>query len=202
MKTKDRILEVAIQLFNKYGINKVSIRDIGEKLGMSSGNFAYHFKNKEVLLEYFYNQMYDEVEIQTVLEEQEGFLEFQNILNEITAFMTKYSFFYTDIVDIFRSCPAIKNSYAENYEGRKDIYKGFINHFIKNSLLEISQNKEQIIDELTHTIWFTLTFWQSQKLILSSGSNMTQAQFVITQIWRILIPYMTDVGLAQYQKIK
>lgn len=202
MKTKDRILETAIRLFNGRGINNISIRDIGGELGMSSGNFAYHFKNKETLLEYFYNQMYDEVKIPTELIAQEGFQKFQNILLEITEFMNKYSFFYTDIVDIFRSCPTIKENYASNYEGRKNIYKGFIHHFIDNQLLHIPQNKDGVIDELTHTIWFTLTFWQSQNKILPKGSKATQSHFVISQIWRTVMPYMTDVGTHEYQKIK
>jgi len=201
MKTKDKILETAIVLFNKRGINDVSIRNIGGEIGISSGNFAYHFKNKEVLLEYFYNQMYDEVNIVTEFEVHEGFQKFQDILLEITAFMGKYSFFYVDIVDIFRSCPSIREDYAANYEGRKDIYKGIFQHFVEKSLITIPKNSN-LLDEIAHTIWFTLTFWQSQKKILPKDSKEVEPSFVINRIWRIIMPYMTDVGLIEHSNLK
>lgn len=193
---------MAIRLFNERGIHAVSIRDIGGALEMSSGNFAYHFKNKEALIEYFYHQMYDEVEIATELNEDEGFPEFQNILMEITRFMTKYSFFYTDIVDIFRSCPAIRKDYAHNYEGRKSIYKGFLHHFISKSLISIPNNEQAILDRITHAIWFNMTFWQSQKKVLPAHSPQIQPEYVINQIWQIILPYMTHAGRADYEKLK
>ena len=201
MKKKEQIVAKAVSLFNERGVGKVSIRDIAGELSMSSGNFAYHFKNKEALIEYFYARMYDEVEIETQLRDEEGFSAFNEILRQITEFMNRYSFFYTDIVDIFRSCPGIQNNYANNYEGRKSIYKGILKHFIDRSLIVLPANEDSTLDEVTHTIWFTLTFWQSQKKILPANSVQVQPSYVIKQIWRILMPYMTDVGLAEYDQL-
>ena len=56
MTTKEKIINGAVKLFNARGINDISIRDIGNEIGISSGNFAYHFKNKEAALAYVHEQ--------------------------------------------------------------------------------------------------------------------------------------------------
>ena len=38
-------------LFNDYGYNSVSLRDIAKAVGISEGNLTYHFKKKENLIE-------------------------------------------------------------------------------------------------------------------------------------------------------
>ena len=50
MKTRERIVEVAIRLFNAEGINAVGVREIARTLGISPGNLSYHFPRKEDLL--------------------------------------------------------------------------------------------------------------------------------------------------------
>jgi AcrR family transcriptional regulator len=201
MTTKEKIVHSAVKLFNARGISEIAIRDIAHDIGISSGNFAYHFKNKEAVLEHFYRSMYDEVAIETTLKENDGFAAFQQILKDITNFMNKYRFFYRDIIEIFRLCPVIKKDYASKYVSRKEIYKGILQHFIARSLLKAG-TKDSTLNDITHTIWFTMTFWQAQKKILPEGSHEVQADFVITQIWHLLVPLMTKKGLAAYEAIK
>ena len=56
MKTRDRILAAALELFNQQGERKVTTNHIAAHLGMSPGNLYYHFKNKqEIIYELFLN---------------------------------------------------------------------------------------------------------------------------------------------------
>lgn len=50
MKTRDRILETARQLFNDEGLAQVSTNRIATELDISPGNLHYHFKRKEDLV--------------------------------------------------------------------------------------------------------------------------------------------------------
>jgi AcrR family transcriptional regulator len=49
--TKDKILEVAIDLFSKQGYHGVSIRNITKEVGIKESSLYNHFKNKEEILE-------------------------------------------------------------------------------------------------------------------------------------------------------
>ncbi|MEX0304120.1 MAG: TetR/AcrR family transcriptional regulator [Leisingera sp.] len=49
--TKDRIAEAADQLFYERGFEATSFADIAAAVGISRGNFYYHFKSKDEILE-------------------------------------------------------------------------------------------------------------------------------------------------------
>ena len=48
--TRDRILDIALELFTVQGYEKTSLREIAEKLGFSKAAIYYHFKSKEDIL--------------------------------------------------------------------------------------------------------------------------------------------------------
>lgn len=48
--SKERLLDVATDLFSSKGFKGTSIRDIAIEMGMSTANLYYHYKNKDALL--------------------------------------------------------------------------------------------------------------------------------------------------------
>jgi AcrR family transcriptional regulator len=48
--TRDRILDVALELFNEQGYDKTSLREIAERLGVTKAALYYHFERKQDIL--------------------------------------------------------------------------------------------------------------------------------------------------------
>src|ERR1700722_11309691 len=48
--TRERILDVALELFNDQGYDKTSLREIAEHLGLTKAALYYHFERKEDIL--------------------------------------------------------------------------------------------------------------------------------------------------------
>src|SRR4051794_25210669 len=48
--TRERILDVALELFSDQGYEKTSLRQIAERMGFSKAAIYYHFASKEDLL--------------------------------------------------------------------------------------------------------------------------------------------------------
>lgn len=49
--TRERIQQVALQLFTEQGYDKTSLREIAERLGVTKAALYYHFKSKDQILE-------------------------------------------------------------------------------------------------------------------------------------------------------
>ena len=92
MKTKERILKTAIDIFNKYGYNSISFQELANYLKISRGNLTYHFKDKGALLKTISNQMW--IEFDKEKQKTTILPSFENIYNEIKIFhklQRKYS---------------------------------------------------------------------------------------------------------------
>lgn len=60
MKTKDRIVQTSIELFNRNGVVPVTTNHIAKDLGISPGNLYFHFANKEEIIRQIFRQMMSE----------------------------------------------------------------------------------------------------------------------------------------------
>lgn len=54
--TRDRILAASLRLFNASGLAAVSTHKIAAELGISPGNLHYHFKTKQLIVEWLFRR--------------------------------------------------------------------------------------------------------------------------------------------------
>lgn len=57
MKTKDKIVQISIELFNRSGVVAVTTNHIAKEMGISPGNLYFHFANKEEIIRQIFRQM-------------------------------------------------------------------------------------------------------------------------------------------------
>ncbi|MBS4196205.1 TetR/AcrR family transcriptional regulator [Lederbergia citri] len=61
ISTKEKILNIAIDLFSKSSFSAVSIRDITREVGIKESSLYYHFKNKDELLDSIFSIFQQEI---------------------------------------------------------------------------------------------------------------------------------------------
>jgi AcrR family transcriptional regulator len=98
-RTRERILELSLQLFNTYGEPNVNTTIIAEEMRISPGNLYYHFKNKDDIVNSIFQQFEREIDrLLTVPEDRAPNVEdawlFLHVLFEL---IWKYRFFYRDL---------------------------------------------------------------------------------------------------------
>jgi AcrR family transcriptional regulator len=57
--TRERILDIALELFSTQGYDKTSLREIAERLGFSKAAIYYHFASKEDILLALHKRLHD-----------------------------------------------------------------------------------------------------------------------------------------------
>ena len=97
MNTKEKIIDVATQLFNKNGYSSISLNEIAQKIKISRGNLTYHFRDKDALLEAISDQMWTKIDKTKAKSRQ--LPSFENLHNEVQRyyrFQKEYSFIFLD----------------------------------------------------------------------------------------------------------
>lgn len=61
-KTRDRILDAGLALFNRDGLAAVSTHRIAADLGISPGNLHYHFRTKEAMVTWLFRRFEERVD--------------------------------------------------------------------------------------------------------------------------------------------
>ena len=102
MKTRDRILETSLMLFNDEGEHNVTTVDIANEMNISPGNLYYHFKGKESILEALFTRF--DTEFSTLLRESgEARLDLKDywfFIYVVFEELHKFRFLFVDLGDI------------------------------------------------------------------------------------------------------
>ena len=115
MKTRDKILQVALRQFNKRGTDRVTVRSIADELGISPGNFHYHFKNTDAIIQELYLQLAGEM-AEEILKAQSLQMDLAWLIKfaEIPfRKLYKYKFLLLDFVRIMRRIDSIRNHFRQ-----------------------------------------------------------------------------------------
>ena len=137
LKTKAKINDVSIELFEEKGFDETTIEDISKKAGISVGAFYHYYKSKEeVFFELFKVDDYLEKEFILSPEQQ------NNIIEQLNMFFRVYARYVVDAgLQIAKQLFDTKN---KNFvaSGR------YMRTLMENIVVE-GQKKEQLINDLT-----------------------------------------------------
>ncbi len=198
MATKEKIINASIRLFNEYGFANVRLQHIADSTGISVGNLAYHFKNKEAIITRAYETI--GCELQAVLSQfrsEPNLLDLENQLASFYHFIVKFPFYFIDIIEI-------KRSHSHLHLARQQFIMRMIMQIRKRFEYNIDRGVikpepfEGHYDHVAHAIWMVITFWISQSIIKGDKSDVSSFKSVI---WSQVYPYLTSKGIEEYQRL-
>lgn len=158
IKTRERIVQNSLELFNQQGERSVSTNHIAAHMEISPGNLYYHFANKQEIIAELFSQYEEQVE--SFLHPPKGRLatveDKRFYLKAILAAMWNYRFLHRDLEHLLDSDQELAARYRR-FSQRcllqgQAIYTGFV----EADILEMNTVQ---IESLTLNAWIILTSW-------------------------------------------
>jgi AcrR family transcriptional regulator len=200
LKTKDKILLEAIKMFNESGVQGITSRHIAAEMGISHGNLDYHYKTKEDMILAIYKKMRKEMS-ESYGDRKPGVSSMEHfhlLLIQLEDFQYRYRFFNMDVLEISRSYPKTRRLLQKTFELRKQQMFDLFKEFIEDRYLEFP--KEIVFERVQHIIRIVITFWLSQREILSTYKFTDKGEMVET-VWILIEPYLTETGKTERQRL-
>lgn len=193
--TKERIIEKAVELFNKRGYANVSLQDLANEMGMSRGNLAYHFAEKDLLLKSIVDQVWGRMAEES--QKRRNFPSFQNVHNEVKlyhALHLAYSFIFGDLRVLKH--PVLRQQFkASSLQSIKDNEEAIAYG------IQIGSMKAEpfpgIYYNLALIIWMLSIFWVPQQSIRDQEITQDPTKAV----WTLMLPYLTEKGIRSFKKV-
>lgn len=200
MKTRNRIIQASIALFNEQGERNVTTNHIAADLGISPGNLYYHFRNKEDIILSIYEEYARNLLIESMPEVKPEIKPLDAIILYMDAVfqaLMKFRFFYSNLPVLLAKNPLLHDKYVE--------VQGVIAKRVSELLLSLrSANMMEFSDEdlpdivsilrLVNTFW--LSFYQTQ----NNNTEINDAVFYegVLKILVIIQPYVTGNAKAEF----
>ena len=205
MKTKDRILNISLQLFNERGERSVTTNHIAAELGMSPGNLYYHFRNKNEIIK----ELMAQYQVQTLdllalpedrpLNANDKIRYFQVLSNQLWA----YRFLHRDVYHLVESNEDFHRMYPK-FAGKvmqqgQRIYQAFVDA----GLMKMTASE---IEALIINLWIVLTNWTN--FLYMSGhlkdSNTLEEKWIWQALRQMVFlegPYLMGESRETYERL-
>ncbi|HNE29074.1 MAG: TetR/AcrR family transcriptional regulator [Saprospiraceae bacterium] len=195
LTTKQKIIESAIKLFNESGVANVRLQQIADDTGISVGNLAYHFKNKEAIVSAVYDCLFEEFSgILAHFLLEPGLADFDRQLELYHGFFSRYTFFLPDLFEAERSYPQGMTRWQQFVSKMLMQIRKRIEFAVQRKTL-IPEPVPGIYNTLAHNLWNTVVFWMPQQLFKGESTDLNRFK---TVVWQQISPYFTQNGWEEY----
>lgn len=192
-RTRERILEIALVMFNSHGEPNVTTNHIADELEISPGNLYYHFRNKDDIVEQLfaaYETRMDEA-LQVPQERLPNLEDIWMQLHRVFECMWDYRFLYRDLVDILSRNRKLKLHFGRMLNraatSASDVLKGLAQaEILRATADEIRASAENVL--------LLTTFWLNFNAVRNSRADPNQEDLNqgIYQVMLLIAPFLRD----------
>jgi AcrR family transcriptional regulator len=193
-RTAERILEVTLELFNRFGEPNVSTTLISAELGISPGNLYYHYPAKDELI----NSLFDRYEralsellraADNVRNVEDAWLFFHMLFELIW----QYRFFYRDLNDLLSNNRRLETHFQFVLKNKLQAVQAVLEGLSRSGAMRIEARD---VEPVATAMVVLLTYWLSYEYVRdprkalepeSAGAALLRGAF---HVLSLLLPYL------------
>ncbi|MBU1357819.1 MAG: TetR/AcrR family transcriptional regulator [Gammaproteobacteria bacterium] len=162
-RTAQRILEAALDLFNRFGEPNVSTTLVAAELRISPGNLYYHYPAKDELI----NRLYEsyETELNELLHASSGVHDVEDawfFMHSLFELIWRYRFLYRDLNDLLSKNRHIETHFQQVLEDKATAIRAIIAGMAEAGHLQLDERE---VDPLAQSMVVVLTYWLSYEYV-------------------------------------
>lgn len=205
-RTRDRILQVSLKLFNDFGEPNTTTTVIADELGISPGNLYYHFRNKDDIVNSIFKQFEEEIEHMLALPENRrpNMEDVWLYLHRMFELVWRYRFFYRDLSDLLSRNRILEVQFKtiQLHEIRiaRELCEG-----MRNS--EVLKASDREIEALSTNMVVVATYWLSHEYV-RNPRNYAEPRAMADalargcyQVLSLLGPYLRGEAAERFGKL-
>ena len=204
MKTRDKIIQASITLFNEQGERNVTTNHIAAHLSISPGNLYYHFRNKEDIILSIYEEYAGNLLLETFPQVSSKIKPLDTIIlymDAVFQMTMKFRFFYLNLPVLLEKSPVLREKYVRVQHAIAERVSQLLLSLRAENIIEFED--EELVEmvsilRLINTFW--LSFYQTQNIVNEINDSVFYQG--VLKILVILRPYTTDAALPELLKAR
>lgn len=202
-RTRERILELSLRLFNDFGEPNVTTQLISDEMEISPGNLYYHFHSKDEILEAIFADFEAHI-TQTLAAPARGMAKVEDIwsfLHLLFENIWTYRFLYRDLHDLVS-----RNRIIETH------FKQILAHKMRTAALiceglvttgEMKPTSRAELETLAVNMTVLATHWLSFEFVRNPRQTLDQAALTrgAFHVMSLAAPYLDGRALELYRRM-
>ena len=201
MTNKNKIIKIAIKLFNAYGTKAITTNHIAKEAKISPGNLYYHFKNKidiiRSILDNFNSDLDSifNIQLDTISDFSKNII---SLYNHFFQIQKSYQFLFIEGVYLIKQDKILLDNYAIFRTQIKKDYQKLLTDLVNIKILK--KNTLNIINDLLETQWIILWYWINHSILDRKIYDDFQIKKGIKLSFSIIEPHLTPLGKVEFDK--
>lgn len=204
-RTAERILEVTLELFNRFGEPNVSTTLISAELGISPGNLYYHYPAKDELI----NSLYDRYEraLNELLNASDNVRDVEDawfFLHSLFELIWQYRFLYRDLNDLLSKNRRLETHFQWVLKNKTRSIKAMLDSLNRTGAMRIDSREMEVIATsmvVVLTYWLSFEYVRDPRNALEPGSAQSALLRGAHHVLSLLTPYLEADQRAHLQNL-
>ena len=204
-RTAERILEVTLELFNRFGEPNVSTTLISAEMGISPGNLYYHYPAKDELI----NALFERYEraLNEILQAADGVEHVEDawlFFHMLFELIWGYRFLYRDLNDLLSKNRRLETHFQFVLKNKQKAMHAMLDGLARSGAMRITG--EQAAPTATSMV-VVVTYWLSFEYVRDPRRAL-ETEAAAAAMGRggyhalaLLMPYLDDTSRAHLQQL-
>ena len=193
-RTAERILEVTLDLFNRFGEPNVSTTLISAELGISPGNLYYHYPAKDELINSLFNRF--EQALNELLNASDDVRDVEDawfFMHTLFEIIWQYRFLYRDLNDLLSKNRRLETHFQAVLKNKTRAVKELLNGMSRSGAISIDSRE---VEGTATSMVVVLTYWLSFEYVRDPRKALEPENAQLTllrgaqHVLNLLVPYL------------